>query len=573
MGKHIIHWKLSNANVDSSHFDCAAAGANKNGVSKFPFPSNCENYMYCVKGKGFLQKCPPGTAYNHPSKDCDIFETVSSCTEDVNVVRDNPVVAGEKYEGKDVNDCSMRDSGLYPMLFGDCSEYIFCKSNRAYAKKCPLNLLFDMDTLECTMPANARCWKPTGPSGPNKFFPLHIIEYYPNFEDENEPLVATMANPDGPMPAQKECIYKHRPHAKKFDPTEDGIILASPILKNDGNWLEWQYCNPGSYANAVGSFRRSKMQNGKTDNVGVISVALACQFPDQMGKLGEINSTIFDASPGAPKTDSQFSRFFHCEDGAAAVGFQLNSEPDQGAKDDIATANVRLLCSCGPPAVKPYWIEGVYSVDANRQGEWTKERGCMPRQAICGMQTQMMPYENKVALGTHDNSGLNNVKMKCCNIPNPIDSCTPLEKEVLIATCDNTASSQAQSCEFDGQVGVDYDYSNFERAAYFYESTGFTLEHQLGKIQEKMASSDLHCAMETCLFQWENSTSIVWKKMVRGLLKTNVVAGWTSEIYQIMGQCGIYLMYTNRFMRMDTDTLNRVKITRDSWDFNQDNFS
>jgi len=149
----------------------------------------------------------------------------------------------------------------------------------------------------------------------------------------------------------------------------------------------------------------------------------------------------------------------------------------------------------------------------------------------------------------------------------------PMEREVLVATCDNSASSRSQVCEFNGQVGVDFDYANFERSAYFHESTGFTMEHQLAKLQEKMSSNDLHCGMGSCLFQWDNTTSVVWKRAVHGLLKTNVIGGWTSEIFQIVGQCGMYMMYTNRFMRMDADAFNRVKISRDYWDFTQDNFA
>jgi len=75
-------FQYGSAVPDSSHFDCAAAGGNPTGISKHQFPTNCENWVYCVKNKPFLQKCPPLTAYNPATKECEVFETVSGCAND-----------------------------------------------------------------------------------------------------------------------------------------------------------------------------------------------------------------------------------------------------------------------------------------------------------------------------------------------------------------------------------------------------------------------------------------------------------------------------------------------------------
>lgn len=69
-----------------------------------------------------------------------------------------------------------------------------------------------------------------------------------------------------------------------------------------------------------------------------------------------------------------------CSGNGLAVGFQFNSQADEGSRDKSGGNNIRLLCSSN--------LEMPLEAYGSYQGTWTDIRQCGPRHALCGIQTQ-----------------------------------------------------------------------------------------------------------------------------------------------------------------------------------------
>lgn len=116
-------------------------------------------------------------------------------------------------------------------------------------------------------------------------------------------------------------------------------------------------------------------------------------------------------APAAP--NDGFHSFYSCVEGAAAIGFRANIQKDQGpGRDNVATDNVELVCSCGPPAFKPY--DSIPGPQSGHRGDWTAVQSCRPREALCGLQTQMATYkEGRVRILSQNQSNLNMQIFSC----------------------------------------------------------------------------------------------------------------------------------------------------------------
>jgi hypothetical protein len=188
------------------------------------------------------------------------------------------------------------------------------------------------------------------------------------------------------------CQFHNRSHSvTQPNGKNEDIYLSSPVVTNWGAWQGWADCPKGYYITGVNVWKRLLQQGSAVDLAGVVSLAFQCE--NIAGPISS-SSIIESLAPGVP--NDGWPSFYSCSGngaGGAAIGFRLNSQKDQGPlpNDNVATDNVEIICSCGPTSIhKPY--ENIPGPQSGHRGDWTQEQICEPRQALCGMQTQMADY-------------------------------------------------------------------------------------------------------------------------------------------------------------------------------------
>lgn len=93
------------------------------------------------------------------------------------------------------------------------------------------------------------------------------------------------------------------------------------------------------------------------------------------------NTTSLTSSVGSW---GNWGNIYSCGRGAV-VGFMLRVEALVGIDDETATNNIRVICS---NLKEPFnYIEG----DGLGFGAWRAAVKCGPREAVCGLQTQVQP--------------------------------------------------------------------------------------------------------------------------------------------------------------------------------------
>jgi len=265
--------------------------------------------------------------------------------------------------------CADKPCDLYPKPY-DCSVFTVCAEGREVLKHCNGGQLFDSITLECQPEEKATCWEP-----PFEVIPDKKVIYRSQCKNATSSLssivdAATAIGIDEFNNATNET-------------SDLSKILSSPVVTNWGSWLSWTYCQEGTYVTGIYVWKRLlDVNNGqKRDLAGIVSLSLRCQKPDGT------QSNIMEAfAPNVP--NDGWPSYFTCE--GVSIGFQMNSQKNRGSADDVATDNVQIICSCGPPKRKPY--ELITGPQGGNQGDWTEPQFCNKFQAICGMQTQMQNY-------------------------------------------------------------------------------------------------------------------------------------------------------------------------------------
>jgi hypothetical protein len=175
------------------------------------------------------------------------------------------------------------------------------------------------------------------------------------------------------------------------------FVLTNPSLTSVGTWHPEQRCPPESF---VVSFDLATYVHSDPfidDSLGVIHIVFQCSNVLTPDKAEAFISTAVSGvnyliqhdtmSFSLQKIDTNISVSYtlplrgSCE--GVGIGFQLNSQDDQGSGDDTGANNLRVFCS-GLKKNSPAYVEGF----GNYNGEWTSSQYCGPRQAICGVQSQ-----------------------------------------------------------------------------------------------------------------------------------------------------------------------------------------
>lgn len=179
----------------------------------------------------------------------------------------------------------------------------------------------------------------------------------------------------------------------------DVTWLQSPRITPWGVWGPKDFCSMNSFVIGV----RLKMDRKHIgDNTALNAVQLVC-------------TTMYredvDSVTSARGRFGEYGKINYCPSGFA-TGYQLRSQTGQGnVRDDVAAVDFKLICTD---------INGTLSFaieDDNRSlswGDWTQERHCPSKTAVCGIRTQVEESEDNVR--KQDETTLNNVDIACCPV-------------------------------------------------------------------------------------------------------------------------------------------------------------
>lgn len=159
-------------------------------------------------------------------------------------------------------------------------------------------------------------------------------------------------------------------------------------------------------------------------------------------------------------------------------------------------------------------------------------------------------------IGRYDNNGLNNMKVKCCDVPNPLDTCTPKEDRKHIRDCDNSKSDEGLRCDFNAMVGLSMDYDSNKKLIDFYSSIGYTFNDEKDKISKHIVSKlDEEIKNgRTLEYTWDDIVEPAVMGDMKVTAKTLYIKPFEKlELYQIVGRCGYFLVRTNRYVKLIKD--------------------
>ncbi|XP_021967329.1 uncharacterized protein LOC110862438 [Folsomia candida] len=333
------------------------------------------------------------------------------------------------------------------------------------------------------------------------------------------------------------------------------IVLNSPVITNYGKWeSDWNDCDPNMYVRAIDV--RSTPDGGELipeqndgpdndDNLGMTSISLECAgLSDPNGKAGKIIVTPRGGTASAAELPTACEGF--------AIGFQLLSDDPQIALDNTGANNIRIYCSDMKDSATQY-VEGY----GDYTGQWTDPQFCKERQAICGIKSQVQTRAGP------DQTGINNVRVKCCDIPSPAKTCVPTERWELAQECDNVKGKLPIECTFYRSVGIgmttalESEGANLMEEFYRDSALGFGMNSDLGEAPFWL-TYDLSNRFATVLDDSEttgqNWTKVdieTWALETSTVVKFNVKEGYRARVEQMVGSCGYYSVKTPRLKHTD----------------------
>lgn len=154
--------------------------------------------------------------------------------------------------------------------------------------------------------------------------------------------------------------------------------------------------------------------------------------------------------------------------------------------------------------------------------------------------------------------------MKCCPVPSPADKCSPSEQLISIRSCKNDLGIYPRRCDFEFNLGVTYDYGHL-RSINFHESVGHSLEAGVENLKRNFKRNAASSGLKRFTWTDDEQDERVWSPDPKGewlhralYLQVNT----TSDIFQVVGLCGHFIVRTNRFLQIVTDTQSQNQ-TRD----------
>lgn len=162
---------------------------------------------------------------------------------------------------------------------------------------------------------------------------------------------------------------------------------------------------------------------------------------------------------------------------------------------------------------------------------------------------------------------MNNLRVECCPIPNPAQNCTPSDYWELVSECDNTNAFTPTTCTYERKVGLGYavndeqetgrEKNNVQRT--ILEDVGWTLgiEAKLLAHRFQFETGPSRSSNSRTGFPWSSpqlarSSSNLWNHEISTKVAFDVPPGVKTRIIQVVGTCGMYLVRTSKFQRLDS---------------------
>ena len=148
---------------------------------------------------------------------------------------------------------------------------------------------------------------------------------------------------------------------------------------------------------------------------------------------------------------------------------------------------------------------------------------------------------------------MDNIKVRCCDVPNPAEICIPKDTWDLIIECDNTEATTPTTCSYERKVGVSHSTTESEEhyeQSEIYKEIGFSLT---GAISLLSFNFGTHLAESTVTgYNWSQSNTEMWSVETTTRVSFDVPPGVTTKLLQTIGNCGFYNAKTTRVKRIDT---------------------
>ena len=148
---------------------------------------------------------------------------------------------------------------------------------------------------------------------------------------------------------------------------------------------------------------------------------------------------------------------------------------------------------------------------------------------------------------------MNNIKVKCCDVPDPAEICQPTDTWDLIIECDNIDALSATTCSYERKVGISHSTTESEghyEQSEIYKEIGFSLN---GAISMLSMNFKVNLAQSTTTgHDWTLTNSEVWGVETTTSVSFDVPPLVKTQLLQTMGSCGIYNVKATRVKRVDT---------------------
>lgn len=360
-------------------------------------------------------------------------------------------------------------------------------------------------------------------------------------------------------------------------------VINTPIVTTFGDWQDWEYCPEGSYVTAMDlTTEELATPRGVKDKTGIISAVFQCSFPATANIAeGFIFSNVKGVRNSVVNSSSLERNKITCEGDCEVVyrlplrascegiviGVEVMNYEKQLALDNTGASNLRVYCSEMAEEEVGY-VEGYGIYD----GDWTSPVSCGARKGICGMQTlsqdlkkgrlgksnnmQYFPISRMfitiIVIADFDESAVNAFRFKCCDIPNPADTCQPKEEWELIQECSNSGNSTpAFTCAYVRRTGVSNlatGVSVDSSVRTFYNTIGFDLDSSnhlmFNSLKNNFANVLSKSALSTAL-DWSATGLEIWvEEQAEDVTFYSIPTSKSVQIYQLIGSCDYFSVRT-----------------------------
>lgn len=106
------------------------------GIQNFPVSGSCTQFIQCIEGSQFPRECPPGTAFDSNSGQCNLASAVNCIA------------------------CPAEDDPANPTFIPDatdCRKYFICVGGSGIEQICPEGTSFNPSLNVCDLPDRVQC--------------------------------------------------------------------------------------------------------------------------------------------------------------------------------------------------------------------------------------------------------------------------------------------------------------------------------------------------------------------------------------------------------------------------------